>query len=150
MSDDYETQLETWEMIRSYIPSGIIWDPFYCNGLTAENFRKMKFDFIHDNQDFFTRQLPEFNTIVTNPPFSKKKQVMEKLFEIDKPFIVILPCSTITYKYFRDLSKHRNLQVIIPNKRIQFIKNGKVDGRCSFDCLFFCYKIGLSKDITFI
>ena len=39
--------------------------------------------------------------IITNPPFSKTKEVMERLFELDKPFILILPVSKLNTQYFR-------------------------------------------------
>ena len=44
--------------------------------------------------------------------------------EFGKPFVVIMPCSTLTTRYFRDL--FQDIQVIVPRKRIQFRK--LVDG----------------------
>jgi len=58
-----------------------------------------------------------------------------------------MPCSTLTTRYFRDLFP--DIQVIVPRKRIQFRK--LVDGvevpsgRCSFDCLYFCWRLGLPR-----
>merc|ERR1712021_164479 len=61
-----------------------------------------------------------------------------------------MPCSTLTTRYFRDL--FQDIQVIVPRKRIQFRK--LVDGvevpsgRCSFDCLYFCWRLGLPRDVV--
>ena len=72
--------------------------------------------------------------------------------EFGKPFVVIMPCSTLTTRYFRDL--FQDIQVIVPRRRIQFRK--LVDGvevpsgRCSFDCLYFCCRIGLPRDVVFL
>ena len=48
------------------------------------------------------------------------------------------------------------LQIIIPSKRIHFIKvvDGKVPNdyksKCCFDCYYYCWKMNLDKDITFL
>ena len=48
----------------------------------------------------------------------------------------------------------QDIQVIVPRKRIQFRK--LVDGvevpsgRCSFDCLYFCWRLGLPRDVVFL
>ena len=54
-------------------------------------------------------------------------------------------------------SKDKNpIQLIIPRKRIQFIKlvNGKrVEGqkqRCNFDCFYYCWKMNLPRDIIWL
>ena len=68
------------------------------------------------------------------------------------PFVVVMPCSTLTTRYFRDL--FQDIQVIVPRRRIQFRK--LVDGvevpsgRCSFDCLYFCWRLGLPGDVVFL
>ena len=90
--------------------------------------------------------------VVTNPPFSELPQVLACLRELGKPFVVIMPCSTLTTRYFRDL--FQDIQVIVPRKRIQFRKLvGGVEvpsGRCSFDCLYFCWRLGLPRDVVFL
>ena len=89
-------------------------------------------------------------------PFSKKKEVFKRLKELDKPFIMICPSSTIYTLYFRNLfSKSKNkIQIIIPRKRINFIKikdKKKTNtNKCNFDCFYYCYKIGLKRDITWL
>jgi hypothetical protein len=75
---------------------------------------------------------------------------MDRLYELDKPFILIFPSSKINTQYFRKW-KNKNLQIIIPRKRIQFIKNGnELHNKCNFDCFYYCYKINLPKDIIWL
>ena len=84
--------------------------------------------------------------------FSELPRVLARLREFGKPFVVIMPCSTLTTRYFRDL--FQDIQVIVPRRRIQFRK--LVDGvevpsgRCSFDCLYFCWRLGLPRDVVFL
>ena len=83
---------------------------------------ELGFDVIHEDLDFFTQDLGE--CVVTNPPFSELPRVLARLRELGKPFVVIMPCSTLTTRYFRDL--FQDIQVIVPRRRIQFRK--LVDG----------------------
>ena len=88
--------------------------------------------------------------IISNPPFSLSKEVMNRLYELDKPFILIFPSSKINTQYFRKW-KDKNIQIIIPRKRIQFIKNGdELQNKCNFDCFYYCYKINLQKHIVWL
>jgi hypothetical protein len=74
---------------------------------------------------------------------------------LDKPFILIFPVSKINTSYMREW-KDKNIQIIIPRKRIHFDK--KVEGKtpdkwknaCNFDCFYYCYKIGLPTDIVWL
>lgn len=152
--DDYMTPKYAWENIKEFIPRNkLIWEAFYGDGKSGNYLQELGFDVIHEPVDFFENNLGEI--IVSNPPFSKAKQIMKRLKELDKPFILILPSSKINTSYFRDW-KDKGLQIIIPRKRIHFKKliDGKIpDGwknSCNFDCFYYCYKIGLSKDITWL
>ena len=152
--DDYMTPKYAWENIKEFIPRNkLIWEAFYGDGKSGNYLQELGFDVIHEPVDFFENNLGEI--IVSNPPFSKAKQIMKRLKELDKPFILILPSSKINTSYFRDW-KDKGLQIIIPRKRIHFKKliDGKIpDGwknSCNFDCFYYCYRIGLAKDITWL
>ena len=73
--------------------------------------------------------------------------------ELDKPFILLMPSSKINTSYFRAW-KDKGIQIIIPKKRISFIKmkNGKyVESKgANFDCFYYCYKMNLEKDILWL
>ena len=94
--------------------------------------------------------------VLSNPPFSKSKEVLIRLKQLDKPFILILPSSKINTQYVRENYKNQGLQIIIPRKRIHFEK--QVDGKtpdnwknaCNFDCFYYCYKMDLPKDIIWL
>jgi hypothetical protein len=155
--DDYMTPFSAWENIQDYIPKGkVIWEAFYGDGESGNHLEKLGFEVIHKEVDFFENDLGE--VIVSNPPFSKSKEVLERLVKLDKPFIMILPSSKINTQYFRKLfSGNANpIQIIIPRKRIHFQKlvDGKVPedwkDACNFDCFYYCYKIGLDRDIVWL
>jgi len=144
-----------WENIQHLIPKDkVIWEAFYGDGESGKYLTELGFHVIHEPVDFFENNLGDI--IVSNPPFSKSKDVMGRLKELDKPFIVILPESKICTSYIRENYKNSELQIIIPRKRINFIKH--VDGKaveglksdCNFNCFYYCYKMGFDKDIRWL
>ena len=151
--DDYMTPKYAWENILQYIPKDkVIWEAFYGDGKSGDILRELGFNTIHEPVDFFENDLGEI--IVTNSPFSQVKTIMERLEILDKPFIMLLPSSKINTSYFRKWKD--KIQIIIPRKRIHFEKH--IEGSavenykssCNFDCFYYCYKIGLEKDITWL
>jgi len=147
--DDYMTPRSAWEAIKEYIPKDkIIWEAFYGDGKSGRDLTEMGFNVIHEPVDFFDNDLGD--CIVSNPPFSLSKEIMNKLYEIDKPFILIFPSSKINTQYFRQW-REKGIQIIIPRKRIQFIKNGnELQNKCNFDCFYYCYKMKLPNDIVWL
>lgn len=154
--DDYMTPKTAWENINHFIPKDkVIWEAFYGNGNSGSYLKELGFKVIHEPIDFFENDLGDI--IVSNPPFSKSKEILRRLKELDKPFILILPVSKITTNYFREYFGNNNeIQLIVPKKRINFIKliNNVVPenwcDRCNFDCFYYCYKMNLNCNITFL
>lgn len=152
--DDYMTPKYAWEHIQHLIPKDkVIWEAFYGDGQSGNHLTELGFDVIHEPVDFFENDLGDM--IVSNPPFSQSKEVMSRLKKLDKPFIMILPSSKINTSYVRENYKNSELQIIIPRKRIQFVKF--VDGKkaetknaCNFDCFYYCYKMNFPKDIIWL
>ena len=153
--DDYMTPKYAWENICEYIPKDkVIWEAFYGDCISGKYLKELGFNVIHEQIDFFIENKGDI--IVSNPPFSKSKEVLTRLKKIDKPCILILPSSKINTQYMRQLFLNNKLQIIIPRKRIHFEKlvNGKKpDGwknACNFDCFYYCYKMNLPKDIVWL
>jgi len=155
--DDYMTPFSAWEDIKDYIPKEkVVWEAFYGNGESGTHLRKLGFDVIHEEIDFFENDLGDL--VVSNPPFTQVPAVLTRLKELGKPFILIMPSSKINTQYFRNLFSKTDdpIQIIIPRKRIHFEKmvNGeKVKDQnkaCNFDCFYYCWKMGLKSDIVWL
>jgi len=153
--DDYMTPKSAWEDIKDYIPKDkVVWEAFYGDGESGKYLTELGFNTIHKEVDFFENDLGEI--IISNPPFSLSKEVLTRLKELGKPFIMILPSSKINTQYFRKLFADEGIQIIIPRKRIHFVKlvNGeKPEGwknACNFDCFYYCWKMELPKDIIWL
>ncbi len=162
--DDYMTPKYAWENINHIIKyfkkenpdKTKIWEAFYGDGVSGDYLTELGHDVIHEEINFFDDDtLPDYGILISNPPFSKSKEVMNRLMELNKPFIIIMPAPKICTSYFRAW-KDKGLQIIIPRKRIHFrkmingenVKNWK--NACCFDCFYYCYKIGLPHDIIWL
>jgi len=149
-NDNYMTPKYVWENIQQYIPKDkVIWEPFYGDGKSGQYLQEMGFNVIHKDIDFFSNN--EGEIIVSNPPFTMKKQILTRLKNLDKPFILIMPQNTINNNYIREQYKDQ-IQIIIPRKRIHFLKHGddNIVKKCNFDTFYYCYKINLKSDIIFL
>lgn len=152
--DCYMTPKYVWENIIDYLPKDkVIWECFYGDGKSGEDMRELGLNVIHEPIDFFVENRGDI--LVSNPPFSKKREVFTRLKMIDKPFIMICPSSMLNTKYIRELfSEGNHLQIIIPKNRIQFIRRkdgvNVLNGRCNFDCFYYCYKMKLPSNIIWL
>ena len=156
--DDYMTPKSAWDSIKEFIPEEykVIYEPFYGDGKSGIILKELmpRKTIIHENVDFYEYSTKyNYDMILSNPPFSDAKKIMPKMLEIDKPFILLMPSSKINTSYFRAW-KEKGIQIIIPRKRISFIK--MKDGEyvesigANFDCFYYCYKMNLEKDILWL
>jgi len=75
---------------------------------------------------------------------------LERAFEIDKPFAMLLPLTTLEGIRRGKMFNNKNIQMIIPNRRINFITpSGKGSGAW-FQVAWFCWKFNLPKDLMFV
>ena len=149
--DEYMTPKSAWEDIQDFIPKNkVLWEPFYGDGKSGENLRELGFEVIHKQIDFFEHDLGEI--LISNPPYTKKKEVFQRLKSLGKPFIMLVPTTVLHTMYFKETFWDENIQLIIPYRKRQFYspkKPLKKDG-CSFYTLYICWKIGLEKDVILI
>jgi len=121
--DSYMTPKNAWVDIQHLIPSDkIIWEAFWGDGKSGLYLEELGFNVIHDEDDFFTNN--KGNLVVSNPPFTKVKEILTRLVELDKPFILILPSSKINTQYVRNIFKVQEdkLQIIIPKETYTIYK----------------------------
>lgn len=152
--DEYNTPKELWANISDYLPkkNKVVWEAFYGNGNSGRILRELGCTVIQRNVDFFaenSKLIDKCDVIISNIPFSKKKEVLYRLKEIDKPFIIIMPASTLFTQYFRETFGNQ-IQLIIPKKRMHFLKKGRVLRKTSFESCYFCYKMNLNRDIIML
>lgn len=148
--DEYYTPRILVEPIIKYIkPNSTIWCPFdteHSEFVTCfkENGFNVIRSHIWDGLDFFEYTPTEpFDYIISNPPFSRKLDVLTRLYELNKPFAMVMGLPILNYQEVGDFFLNKPLQLLIVNKKVSFDGN-----TASFNNSYFCHNI-LPKDIIF-
>lgn len=153
-SNEQYTPYYAVDPILKYIPGGArVWTPFdqewsaFYQSFKAGGYSVVRSD-ISDGLDFFTYEPQAYDCIVSNPPFTQKDAVLKRLYELGKPFAVLLPLNSLQsvdrYRYFK-----QGIQILAFDKRIAFhslqsmseYKKGP-----SFATVYFCHDI-LPRDL---
>lgn len=123
----YIPPLYAVDPILKYIPKDkIIWCPFdeewsaFYRRLKEEGYNVVRSS-LKDGQDFFTYEPNKWDMIVSNPPFSSKDKVLERLYSFKKPFAILLPLNSLQgktrFKFFT-----QGIQLLSFDSRISFHK----------------------------
>ena len=148
--DEYYTPKILVEPILKYLkPNSTIWCPFDTKEsefviTLKEQGHRVIYSHIWLGQDFFEYEPDEnYDYIISNPPFTRKLEVFERLYQIDKPFAMIMGLPILNYQEVGNFFLDKDLQLLIVDKKVSFDGN-----TASFNNSYFCYKI-LPKDLMF-
>ena len=145
--DDYETPKKVLEDLLPFIKDhNIIYDPFYCQGHVIKEWEELGKVCINEKKDAFDREHPEFDIMISNIPFSMKEKCVQLALSLNKPFALLMPIDALGSKWIKKY--FNDLQFIIPNGRLQFLKNGKQTNKCWFDTMWVCTKLDLDNKIV--
>lgn len=133
--DEYYTPARGVEPILKYLkPNSTIWAPFdkewsqFVQVLSAAG-HKVIFTHLDTGQDFLTYEPDfEYDYIISNPPYSIKNEIMIKLFELNKPFAMLIGVQALTIRGFMKLWRENNVkqQLLLFENKI-FFENGAQD-----------------------
>lgn len=142
------------EPILKYIPKDKkIWCPFdkewsaFVQMFTRQGYF-VQHSHIDEGGDFFQFSPQEYDIIVSNPPFKIKDRILQRLYELNKPFAILLPLNSLQgvsrHKYFK-----RGIQILAFDQRIGYhnIDSMEVPIEGSpFATAYFCRDV-LPKDL---
>ena len=105
---------------------------------------KVIYSHIWYGQDFFEYEPSEsYDYIISNPPFTLKLKVLERLYKLNKPFAMIMGLPILNYQEVGEFFLDKSLQLLIVDKKVSFDGN-----TASFNNSYFCHKL-LPKDLMF-
>ena len=159
-SDEVYTPAYAVKPILNYIDRGnkssyTVWCPFdqedseYVKLIRAAG-HKVIASHIDNGQNFFFYEPEEhYDYIISNPPFSIKDSILKRLYELDKPYAMLLPLPTLQgqkrFPYIKDC------EVLIFDKRINYYKNKEtkeIQKGISFASIYICRNF-LPNDLIF-
>ena len=153
--DEYYTPKILAEAIIPYlIEQKTIWCPFDTeNSEFVICLKEAGFKVIHSHiwtgEDFFEYEpVQEYDCIISNPPFTRKLEVFHRLFDLGKPFAMVMGLPILNYQevgtFFCEQQKEgRHLELLVVDKKVSFDGN-----TASFNNSFFCHRM-LNRAITF-
>jgi hypothetical protein len=157
-NDEFYTLPYAIYPILKYIRSGsTIWCPFDTeDSFFVKIFRRKGYKVVNSHissgEDFFAMKVPECDYIISNPPYSLKTEVLQRLFSIDKPFAMLIGVVGLFENRKRfDMFRANEFEVMYFDKRIRYF-----DESCTlanmrqppFSSIYLCHKI-LPKQIVF-
>ena len=108
----------------------------------------VEYSHIEEGKDFFTYEPPEWDVIVSNPPFKGKRKIFERALSFNKPFALLMTMTWMNEAAPVQLFENRGLQLLLFDKRIEFYQpNAKQRGKITFNSSYFCCDF-LPQDIV--
>ncbi len=155
-NDELYTPEDAVKIILKYIPKNVktIREPTAFERadkivqILEENWYKVITSHIQEWKDFFNYEPNDYDMIITNPPYSIKTEFLKRAYQLWKPFMFLLPTTTLEGKERTKLYSKYWIQLIIPNYRINFLKHKWKSSW--FHTSWFCWNCWLDKDLNFI
>ena len=148
-SDIYTPDYAITPLLPLLNKKDIIWDCAFGEGHLAKAFRDKGFNVVGKREQMFENTDLICNIIITNPPYGKKELFLKRGFELRKPFAFLMPLTTLEGIERGKLFMDNKIQLIIPNRRINFIMPNK-QGSAWFPTAWFCYGLSLERDLNFV
>lgn len=157
-NDEFYTPRYAIEPILKYIPKdSIIWCPFDTEKslfvqMLKENNIKVIYSHIDNEEDFFNYEPNEYDLIVSNPPYSLKGEVFQRLFNIGKPFAMLVGVVGLFESQKRfDMFKNNQFEIMYLNRRVSYFKDYNDEKPAlnpPFSSVYLCSKL-LPQQIVF-
>ncbi len=102
--DEVYTPFYAVEPLMEFIPKDkTIWCPFdeewsaFYQSFSENGYEVVRSS-LKEGQDFFEYEPEHWDILISNPPFSKKNEVLKRAFSFEKPFALLLPVNSIQGK----------------------------------------------------
>ncbi|WP_188069003.1 sugar-phospahte nucleotidyltransferase [Brevibacillus brevis] len=157
-NDEFYTPEYAIKPLFNYIkPNSTIWCPFdEEQSLFVKLFREEGHEVIatHINTgtDFFNCEIPSCDYVISNPPYSRKGEVLQRLFDIGKPFAMLIGVVGLFESQKRfEMFANNDFEILYMNRRVAYFKDyceQKPSLNPPFSSVYLCKGI-LPKQIVF-
>ena len=97
---------------------------------------------IFEGTDFFTLDKPDVDYIISNPPYSKRTEVLRRLYDWDIPFAMMFNCNGIFDSKLRcNFAKNKGAELLFLYPRVAYIDTEGARSAPPYMSCYWCYKI---------
>ena len=154
--NDMYTPPEAMKCIMPFLNDKLFyWEACYGKGHMAETLRENGFKVLagYENLDCLVEQPKKWDFWITNPPFNGNKKFIKRAIELGKPFAFLIRLEHLGGVEAMRLLKDLDFQLIIPEKRVNYITPkmlaGEKVGGSQFHSVWLTYKLNLPKQINY-
>ena len=153
-SDIFQTPRVAIEPIVQFIPQDYsIWEPACGNGNIVNFFIEKNYEVLGTDlqmgYDFFENEV-DASCIITNPPYSIKDAWIKRCYELEKPFMLLLPITALEGIKRQKLYKDNGIQLILFNRRINYQTPSGNGSGAFFSSAWFCSGFNLPEQLNFL
>lgn len=152
--DDYQTPPIALQPLLTHLdPKWKLWECAEGKGNLTQALKKEKFKVVGTDilqgKDFLKYEPKEYDCIITNPPFSKKQEFIERAYSLGKPFAFLLPITALESEKRQRFFKCCGIELILFKKRINFeTPDGEGEGSW-FATAWFTHQFNLGQSLLF-
>jgi len=135
----------------------VIWEPARGEGYLVEAMRKhglnVVFSSLECGQDFFAYQPNTWDILVTNPPFSRVIEWLERCYSLDKPFALLMKTEIMSNQGIQKLcARYGDFEHIFPETRINYKmpNKGWESPGATFNTHWYTWKLGVGRPFTYL
>jgi len=154
--NDMFTPPKAIDYIAPYLKKDLIyWECCFGRGDMAKELIKRGFNVIGNDKIDCLKENPEnWDFLITNPPFNGNKKFIKRAIELGKPFALLVRLEHLGGVEAMNLLKDIDFQIIIPEKRINYITPkmllGEKVGGSQFHSIWLTKGLKLTKQITYV
>jgi len=155
-SNHFQTPEYAVDYILPYFPKDWkVWEPAQGKGNIVRKLMKEGYEVtgtdLLTGDDFLSTLFPtpEFDCIITNPPYSIKDDWLQRCYDLQKPWALLMPITALGEQERVKMYKKNGIQIIMPVSRINFeTPSGEGSGAWFFTA-WFCWGLNLPSQIVF-
>lgn len=131
------------EFLEPYKKS-IIWCPFDTKEsefvkVFEENGFKVVHSHIAEGKNFFTYEPEEWDLLISNPPFTGKRDIFKRALSFGKPFALIMTLTWLNDRTPMKIFRNKDLQLLMFEERMNFKGQAKKAKQISFSSAYYCW-----------
>ena len=129
-TDEWYTPRSAVEVLEGYIPEGAkILCPFDTADSEYVKVLSRRHEVIHshisEGVDFFSLRKPDVDYVISNPPYSKRTEILKQLYSWGIPFAMMCNSNGLLDSKTRfNLARAYGLQIMYIYPRVKYSKNG--------------------------